>query len=179
LRAGCAPVALSLGLALGAAPAFADVATERRRGDTLSFALPAVVLAVEVVRGDGDGAWQLTQTFALTTGGTEVLKRITQVRRPDGDDQLSFPSGHAARAFSAAAYVHRRHGLDAAWPAIVLATYVGHTRVIADRHRWADVAGAAALSYAVAHWRVEPTGAQLSVTRRGDGWHVGLAWPLR
>jgi membrane-associated phospholipid phosphatase len=179
LRAGFAPVALALGLALGAAEAIADVATERRRGDTLSFALPAVVLAVEAARGDGAGVWQMTQTFALTTGGTEVLKRLTSVRRPDGSDELSFPSGHAARAFSAAAYVHRRHGLDAAWPVIVLATYVGHTRVIADRHRWADIAGAAALSYAVAQWRVEPAGAAVTIGRLGDGWQVGLEWPLR
>lgn len=176
MRPGWLPAALALALAAPAASA--DVATERRRGDLLSFALPAVVLAAEAARGDGAGAWQFTQTFALTTGGTEVLKRLTQVRRPDGSDDLSFPSGHAARAFSAAAYVHRRHGLGAAGPAIVLATYVGHTRVIADRHRWADIAGAAALSYAVAHWRVEPAGAAVTVALREGGWQVGLAWPL-
>jgi membrane-associated phospholipid phosphatase len=169
---------LLLALTLGAPASFADVATERRRGDTLSFALPATVLAVEAIRGDGAGVWQMTQTFALTTGGTELLKRLTGVRRPDGSDDLSFPSGHAARAFSAAAYVQRRHGLDAAWPLIVLATYVGHTRVIADRHRWADVAGAAALSVAVAHWRVDPAGASLTVARDADGWQVGLRLPL-
>lgn len=44
-------------------------------------------------------------------GGTEVLKRVTRVERPDGTNRLSFPSGHAERAFSSAAYGRARQGL--------------------------------------------------------------------
>ena len=154
--------ALLVGCALMAAMSCqAEVDRERRAGDVLSLALPIGTLAVEAWRGDSQGAWQLTQTFALTTGLTELLKKHTGVTRPDGSDDKSFPSGHAARAFSAAAYVHQRHGWDKAWPLYVAATYVGHTRVQARRHRWSEVAVAAGLAYGFARWRVTPADSQL------------------
>lgn len=107
--------------------------------------------------------------------GTEGLKRTIHVERPDGSNDQSFPSGHAARAFSAAAYVRRRHGLDAAWPMYVAALYVGHTRVTTHRHRWADVAGAAMVSEAAAWWLVEPRpDAKAVVTPAFDHRYVGV-----
>ena len=90
-------------------------------------------------------------SFAATLATTEVLKRAVRSERPDGRDNFSFPSGHAARAFSAATFVHRRAGFESAWPLYAAATYVGWTRVQADRHRWADVAGSLAVS-AAASW---------------------------
>jgi membrane-associated phospholipid phosphatase len=159
--------------------AHASVDSERRAGDVLSLALPAGVLAVEAWRGDGEGTWQLVQTFALSTGLTELLKKNTGVTRPDGTDDQSFPSGHAARAFSAAAYVHQRHGWEAAWPLYLAATYVGHTRVQARRHRWSEVAVAAGISYGMARWRVTPVGTVLSVApQAGGGAQVLLTLPL-
>lgn len=172
--------ACTLALALSAPLALADVDRERRLGDQLSLALPLGTAAVELWRGDREGAWQLAQVFVLTTGTTELLKRATDVQRPDRSDTKSFPSGHAARAFSAAAYVQQRHGWQAAWPLWLGATYVGHTRVQADRHRWADVAGAAALAWGMARWRVERAGpdaakalAWLGPAEQG-GWQLGL-----
>jgi membrane-associated phospholipid phosphatase len=166
-------------LALASASALASVAGERRAGDTLSLALPLGTLAVEAWRGDWQGAWQLTQTFALTTGVTEVLKNTTGVTRPDGSDDRSFPSGHAARAFSAATYVHRRHGWPTALPLYVAATYVGHTRVQARRHRWSEVAVAAGLAYGFASWRVHPaTGARLALLPEPGGLQLQFALPL-
>jgi len=160
-------VVLGLAVALTAAHAAKD--GERRAGDVLSLALPVGVLAAEAWRGDGEGAWQLVQTFALSAGITEVLKKNTGVTRPDGSDDKSFPSGHAARAFSAAAYVHQRHGWDTAWPLYAVATYVGHTRVQARRHRWSEVAVAAGLSYGIARWRVTPVGTTVAVSPQSDG----------
>jgi membrane-associated phospholipid phosphatase len=156
----------------------AQATDERRVGDHLSLALPIGTLAVELWRGDKAGAWQLAQTFALTTGVTELLKETTGVRRPDGSDDKSFPSGHAARAFSAAAYVHQRHGIQTAWPLYLAATYVGHTRVQADRHRWGEVAVSAALAYGFARWRVQPLGAQAQVAAGSEGASVQLRWAL-
>jgi len=127
---------------------------ERRAGDVLSYALPAATLGVEWWRGDRTGAIQFSESFVATLAVTEVLKRSTGVERPDGSNDQSFPSGHAARAFAAATYVHRRHGFQTAWPLYAIATYVGYTRVQAKRHRWADVVGAAALSGAMSWWLV-------------------------
>lgn len=159
----------------------ASIGDERKLGDQLSWALPAGTAAVELWRGDTQGAWQLAQTFALTTGVTELLKRTTGVTRPDGSNDLSFPSGHAARAFSAAAYVQQRHGLAAAWPLWLGATYVGHTRVQARRHRWGDVAAAGAIAYGVARWRVDalPRDSRVWLGPDGQGgWQLGLQMPL-
>jgi len=154
-------------------------ANERRLGDHLSLALPFGTAAVELWRGDYQGAWQLTQTFALTTGVTELLKKHTGVTRPDGSDDKSFPSGHAARAFSAAAYVHERHGFEAAWPLWLGATYVGYTRVQARRHRWGEVAAAGALAYGFARWRVETLAPQSQAWIGPDGqggWQAGVSF---
>ena len=169
---------LAVGLMVASWAAAAKDA-ERRAGDALSLALPLGTLAVEAWRGDAQGAWQLTQTFVLTTGLTELLKKNTGVTRPDGSDDNSFPSGHAARAFSAAAYVHQRHGFEVAWPLYAVATYVGHTRVQARRHRWSEVAVSAGLAYGFARWRVTPAGGQLLVApSEGGGVQVQLSMPL-
>jgi membrane-associated phospholipid phosphatase len=135
-------------------PAWADA--NKRAGDVLSWAMPAGVAAYELYQGEREGAWQFGKAFVVTMGATEVLKRTTNVERPDHSDDESFPSGHAARAFSAATYVHRRYGLESAWPMYVAATYVGWTRVHADQHRWGDVLGSAALSAAATWWLVDP-----------------------
>jgi membrane-associated phospholipid phosphatase len=173
-----APAVALAAVALAALPALADTDSERRVGDVLSLALPAGVAAVELWRDDRAGAWQLAQVFALTTGMTEVLKNTTGVTRPDGSDDKSFPSGHAARAFAAAAYVQQRHGGSTAWPLWLAGAYVGHTRVQADRHRWSEVAVSGALAYGFARWRVERAPARTQAWVRPDGrggWQAGLA----
>lgn len=129
----------------------------REKGDVLADALLWGTLAVELARGDRDGAWQYAQTATVGLFATEALKRTTRIERPDGSNTESFPSGHASRAFVGAAYVHRRHGLAYAAPLYVAATYVGYTRVDARRHRWIDIAGSAAVSMAAAWWLVEPS----------------------
>lgn len=171
--------ALALAAALLApAAARADTDRERRLGDALSIAIPVATLGTEWWRGDREGATQFALTFAVTTATTEVLKRTTGVERPDGSNDLSFPSGHAARAFSAAAYVRARHGLQTAAPLYAAALYVGHTRVQAQRHRWGDVLGAALVAEAAAAWWVTraPSSPVVVVPMLGpDGVGVQLA----
>ncbi len=169
-----------LGWALLAATSLAgaSVQSERRVGDHLSVALPLGTVAYELWRGDREGAWQLTQTLALTVGVTEVLKNTTDVQRPDGSNNKSFPSGHAARVFPVAAYMRQRHGLEKAWPLYVAATYVGFTRVQAKRHRWQDVAGSALLAEGMAQWRVSPLGGVVQADLGANGATVWLHWRL-
>lgn len=128
----------------------------RRAGDVLRYAMPAGVVAYELWRGDHEGLWQFGKSWAVTVGTTEVLKRGIHAERPDGSNDSSFPSGHASHAFAAATYMHRRHGFEEAWPWYVAATYVGWTRVHANRHRWVDIAGSAAVAGASSWWLVSP-----------------------
>lgn len=140
-------------LVLTTSAALAD--GHRRAGDVLRYAMPAGIVAHELWEGDTEGLRQFATSWAVTMGATEVLKRTSKVERPDRADDMSFPSGHASHAFAAAAYMHRRHGFDQAWPWYAAATYVGWTRVHADRHRWADVAGSATLAAASSWWLVK------------------------
>ncbi len=154
--AATAAIVFAIATAAAADPATEPAPiTERRVGDLLSYALPAATLGVELARGDGAGAGQFTRSFAATLAATELLKRATGVERPDRSDDLSFPSGHASRAFVAATYVHRRHGIGGALPLYALATYVGHTRVQAGRHRWVDVLGSAVMAAVASRALVE------------------------
>jgi membrane-associated phospholipid phosphatase len=159
-------------------PAAADIDGERRAGDLISFALPAATLGAEIGRRDMAGAGQFTRAFIVTLAATEVLKRSTGIQRPDRGNDQSFPSGHAARAFSAATYVHRRHGTASALPLYALATYVGHTRVQADRHRWVDVLGAAAVAALVTRAMVtrKPQNPALAGAPSPVLVHIGFSW---
>jgi membrane-associated phospholipid phosphatase len=147
----CAAALLGL---CAATSSFAD--GNKRAGEVLSWALPVGAAAYTLYDGDREGTLQFGKAFVVTMAGTEVLKRTTHEERPDHSDDDAFPSGHAARAFSAATFVHRRYGVEAALPMYAAATYVGWTRVHADQHRWRDVVGSAALSAAATWWLVDP-----------------------
>lgn len=149
-----AAVLAGLALTLSVPAAHAD---GERAGTVLSWALPAGVAAYTLM-ADRPGALPFGEAFVASQLATEVLKRTTHVERPNGQDDRAFPSGHAARAFSAATFVHRRYGAENAWPLYLAATWVGYTRVDADQHRWRDVAGGAAVSAAMTWWLVEPKG---------------------
>lgn len=149
--------------------------SQRHWGDSLATAIPLATLGTELYRDNREGAWQYALTFASTTIGTEALKHTTHIERPDGSNDLSFPSGHAARAFSAAAYVRKRYRLETAAPLYLAALYVGHTRVAAKRHRWIDVAGAALMAEVSAEWLVQRTpNSQVVVSAAFDHRHVGM-----
>jgi membrane-associated phospholipid phosphatase len=168
---------LAMLAAIGPLASGAADATEQA-GDVLSYALPAGTLAIELWRGEKTGALQFVESFAVTMTATEILKRTTHVERPDHSNDESFPSGHASRAFAAATYVHRRYGFADAWPLYVLSTYVGYTRVQANRHRWTDVVGSTAVAAASSWWLVEPKSMSVSVSMDGRTFFVAWCLPV-
>ena len=72
--------------------------------------------------------------------------------RPTGDC-CSFPSGHAVNAFAAASVLERHLGARGAWPTLVLATYVGASRLHENRHYLSDVLFGAAVGSSIG-WTV-------------------------
>ncbi len=57
----------------------------------------------------------------------------------------SFPSDNTANAFMGAGFIHKRYGWNYSVPAYIAATFVGYSRVEADKHYVEDVIAGAAI----------------------------------
>ncbi len=111
-------------------------------------ALAAWSISAPAVAGDGKGALQAAGSIGLSYGVANGLKETFPERRPDGSDDRSFPSGHTAAAFGAAANILERRGPGEGLPAFALAAFVGYARVEARKHHWYDALAGAAIGTA-------------------------------
>jgi len=98
---------------------------------------------VGLVSGASGRAFVLESVIALLPVNLSVegLKWCVNRTRPDGDTKRSnssFPSSHAANAFTMAAVITRRWR-RAAIPAWLVATFVAISRIYLDRHWLSDV----------------------------------------
>ena len=112
----------------------------------------------------------------------QALKFTVQRERPDGSNDLSFPSGHAAGGFAAAAVLSRHYGWKAAIPAYIGATYIAASRVHDNKHYLSDVTFGAAMGLAGARTVVLKAGRYVvrvapAVVRRGVALGVTLVPP--
>jgi membrane-associated phospholipid phosphatase len=80
------------------------------------------------------------------------IKHTVRRTRPTGVC-CSFPSGHAAATFALASVLERHLGYRFAWPTVVVATYVGTSRLRDNKHYLSDVIFGAGLGTAVG-WTV-------------------------
>ncbi|MCJ7630686.1 MAG: phosphatase PAP2 family protein [Longimicrobiales bacterium] len=116
-----------------------------RAGDVLQVAIPALAFAGTVGLHDFDGTTQFLKSFLTTVAATGALKLTIARKRPDGSNDNSFPSGHTSAAFQGASFIHLRYGWAKGLPAYAGATFVGFSRVYADKHYVSDVVAGAAL----------------------------------
>jgi len=105
--------------------------------------------AVALIAGPPGRAFVLEAVVALlpVNVAVEGLKWSVNRTRPDGEHRRSnssFPSSHAANAFTLAAVITRRWR-RAAIPAWLAASFVAMSRIYLDRHWLSDVAFALAL----------------------------------
>ena len=82
----------------------------------------------------------------------EAIKVTVRRDRPTGAC-CAFPSGHAAAAFAVASVLERHLGYRAAWPTLVIASYVGTSRLHDNQHFLSDVVFGSALGLATG-WMV-------------------------
>ena len=105
-------------------------------GDILSLVIPSIAIGETLFyEKDREGTVEFLKAFGSAQLLTEVLKKTIRKRRPNGSCCDSFPSGHSSRAFSGASFIHKRYGFKYSVPAYIAASYVGYSRVDADKHR--------------------------------------------
>jgi len=91
---------------------------------------------------------------AIMLASTFAVKYLAKETRPDGSDNLSFPSGHTAQAFLAASIVHTEFRDKSQWygvGAYTIATSVAALRMINDAHWQSDVVAGAGFGILSAH----------------------------
>ena len=167
-------------LALSAMPmAPAAGATWDGASSLVRDGLVGAALAIPAIKGDWRGDLQAAGSMAIAGGAAYGLKRLIPEERPDRSDRRSFPSGHSAVAFAAAATLERRYGWRAGAPALVAATFVAVARVEADKHHWHDVIAGAALGIGSGLLLTRPYDSRVRLVPWGDAQGGGLAFAMR
>ena len=114
-----------------------------KAGDIIQIALPVSAFVSTIIWQDEQkSTFQFMQTIGVSFVVTHGLKRIINKERPNGGD-YSFPSGHTSAAFTGAAFIERKYGLKYGIPSYLLASYVGWSRIHANKHDKWDVLGGA------------------------------------
>jgi membrane-associated phospholipid phosphatase len=81
----------------------------------------------------------LIQALIVNEVIVQTLKVTTRRERPDGSDNKSFPSGHAAGTFAFATALERHLGWKGAVPAYIFSSYVAISRLPDNKHWLSDV----------------------------------------
>ncbi|PIF43692.1 PAP2 superfamily protein [Chryseobacterium sp. 52] len=94
----------------------------------------------------------------ISAAFTLPLKHLVKEERPDQSNNLSFPSGHTAAAFSSAQFMFREYKDTNFWLSLSgypIAVFTGAYRMLNDKHWVGDVvagAGFGILSTELAYW---------------------------
>ena len=138
------------------ANSFAQDIDYEKLGDNLQIALPASALVSTFIWKDHQKApLQFIKTMGTSFVVTHRLKRAINKERPNGRD-YSFPSGHTSIAFAGAAFIEKRYGYKIGAPAYLLASYVGWSRVNANKHDYWDIIGGAIIGVGSAYLFTTP-----------------------
>ena len=131
--------------------------------DYLQYSPLAVMVGLKALGVEGRSSWGrmvVSDAFsaALTAGIVGTLKNTTNVTRPDGSNNKSFPSGHTATAFMAATMLTKEYGDLSPWVGIgaySVAAATGLMRVANNKHWLSDVltgAGVGILATEAGYW---------------------------
>lgn len=150
----------------------------------MQLAPVAVMLGLKAAGVESRSSWKRMAvsdaiSAVMMAGVAQGLKHTTNVTRPDGSDNHSFPSGHTATAFMAATMLSKEYGHISPWisaGAYATATATGLMRVANNKHWLSDVmvgAGIGILSTEFGYWIADAIMKDRGLNVR-DSWHEGL-----
>jgi len=142
-------------------------------------ALVAAALGIPAAQGDWQGDLQAGGSILLEYGLVAGLKQAFPEERPDHSDRKSFPSGHTATAFAAAATLENRYGWQVGLPAFALAGFVATARVEARKHHWYDCVTGAAIGTGSGFLLTHRRNDRVGLTPWGDTHGGGVAISAR
>jgi membrane-associated phospholipid phosphatase len=175
----------------------ADASDRLKDVTTWSYVLTALAAPSDSLASKAKGFGVGLSTMLIEQGTVKVVKSLSNRERPDGSDDLSFPSGHTSRASSNAAMAAAN--LDymkmPGWARVSLqvgvyaaAAGTGWARVEAQKHYPSDVLVGFAVGQFLARFMYgafmdanEPTGSSpsLSYTPLPAGGLITMTVPLR
>jgi membrane-associated phospholipid phosphatase len=136
---------------LVAAPAEADskfawTPSARDTANALSWVTVSAAVGLDTIESlRADDKWHQLGCQGLRAGAvigsTELVKHYVHKTRPDGSDDRSFWSGHAANAAAASGWNYR--------VGITLAVSTGYLRMAANKHDFIDVGVGSIVGFAV------------------------------
>ena len=125
----------------------------------------------------------LAQASALNGLMTFGLKRAVRRIRPDGSNNLSFPSGHSSTAWTVATIVDHHYGTAASISAYAMASFVAASRLDAGKHYLSDIIAGATLGYVVGRTVTHNDSLQarrmtwMPIVSPGTGsWGIAVSW---
>lgn len=130
--------------------------TIRTSGDVMSLVTPIASLVTTLALKDYEGLKQGALAGVTAVATTYALKYIVQKERPDGSNDLSFPSSHTSISFTGAAFIQRRYGWKWGAPAYLVSSYVAWSRVYGQKHDWWDVTAGAVIGIGSAYIFTRP-----------------------
>ncbi|MDR6736699.1 phosphatase PAP2 family protein [Sphingobacterium sp. 2149] len=115
-------------------------------------------IGIKGIHGFRDRNLILATTLLISTAIVTPTKHLVSEERPDGSNNLSFPSGHTATAFATAHFMFREYRAHNLWLSLLgypFAIFTGTYRTFNDKHWVGDVvagAGIGILSTELAYW---------------------------
>lgn len=115
-------------------------------------ATPLIAGVYSLTISDYEGVKELIYASLITAQLTTLLKNSIRRTRPNEEDDLSFPSGHASASFMGASYAQFRYGWNWGLPLYGIAALVSLQRVNGKSHYWTDIIAGAALGAGCAYF---------------------------